>query len=191
MLADVSPMQARSAAVPPLKTSGKMRLKTLAALDGRTVAARRAAALVAVFSAELGELTPAQQIAVQNAAALTAISEDAAMRRLSGDPGITLDDLVRATSAARRAVRDLGLDRKREPAPGETFAEIAARAQAEADKRRARELAEDEAEPSLATPVQAPSPDAILGDTGGGENAFDPATAPSGAAEDEDEKAAG
>ena len=29
---------------------------------------------------------------------------------------MTLDDIVRATSAARRAVRDLGLDRKREPA---------------------------------------------------------------------------
>jgi hypothetical protein len=95
----------------------KLRLRTLGHLDGRTTAARRAGALVATFEAELGgELTGAQRLAVHNAAALTAIAEDAQARRLAGDTSITLDDLVRATSAARRAVRDLGLDRKREPA---------------------------------------------------------------------------
>jgi hypothetical protein len=114
---DPAPMQARSAAALPLKAGGKTRLKTLAALDGRTVAARRAAALAETFAAEFGAgLTPAQRIRVETAAALTAIAEDAQTRRLAGDPMITLDDLVRAVSAARRAVRDLGLDRRRVPA---------------------------------------------------------------------------
>jgi hypothetical protein len=114
-------MHAGSPAVPLRKANGKgsggkVRLKTLGDLDGRTHAARRAAALAEMFSAELGQLTPAQQIAVQNAAALAAIAEDAQARRLAGDPTISLDDLVRAVSAARRAVRDLGLDRRRVPA---------------------------------------------------------------------------
>jgi hypothetical protein len=104
------------------------------------------------------------------------------------------DSAVRLANASARLLAGLRNTkrRKHETAPGETFAEIAARAQKEADQRRARELAEDEAEPSLATPVQAPSPDAILGDTGGPENAFNSAaTMPAKAAEDEDEKAAG
>ncbi len=115
-----------------------MRLKTLRALDGRTVAARRAAALAETFAAELGELTPAQRIRVETAAALTAIAEDAQTRRLGGDTSITLDDLVRATSAARRAVRDLGLDRKREPA-GLTLGDLL-RADLEEQRKEAARL---------------------------------------------------
>lgn len=108
-----------------------MRLLTLTALDGRTVAARRAAALTETFAAEFGaELTPAQRIRVETAAALSAIAEDAQTRRLAGDASITLDDLVRAVSAARRAVRDLGLDRKRPPS-GPTLSEYLASRRAE------------------------------------------------------------
>lgn len=145
--ADTSPIRAGSTTGPAPK-AGKTRLKTIAALDGRTVAARRAAALAATFAAELGgELSDVQRMAVQNAAALTAIAEDAQTRRLAGERNVSLDDVVRAASAARRAVRDLGLDAKRAaPATGPTFAEIAAQAQADADERRAQELADaDEA----------------------------------------------
>src|SRR5260221_2595517 len=93
----------------------KTRLRTVAELDGRTTAARRAGTLVATFEAALGgELTAALRLAVHNAAALSAIAEDAQAKRLAGDTSITLDDLVRATSAARRAVRDLGIGRQRE-----------------------------------------------------------------------------
>jgi hypothetical protein len=116
------------------KPAGKVRLKTLRALDGRTVAARRAAALAEMFAVELGgQLTEAQLVAVQNAAALQAIAEDCQMRRLAGDTDVSLDDLVRAVSAARRAARDLGIinHKAREPAAGLTLEKYLA------EKRRA------------------------------------------------------
>jgi hypothetical protein len=55
------------------------------------------------------------RVRVETAAALSAILEDAQARRLAGDTSVTLNDIVRAISAARRAVRDLGIDRKRAP----------------------------------------------------------------------------
>src|SRR4030088_1139777 len=95
----------------------KLRLRTVAQLDGRTVSAKRARTLAAIFEATLGgALTGAQRLAIGNAAARTAIAEDASARRLQGDTSVNLDDLVRLVSAARRAVRDLGLDRGRQPA---------------------------------------------------------------------------
>jgi hypothetical protein len=88
--------------------AGKRTLKTLTSLDQRTTAARRAAALVATFAGELGgQLTDVQRVAVQNAAALVAIAEDAQTRRLAGDNSVSLDEVVRASSAARRAINDL------------------------------------------------------------------------------------
>ena len=117
MHADVAQIAVVSDADAQPKTIGKTRLKTLRSLYQRTTAARRAAALAETFATELGELTPAQRVRVETAAMLSAIAEDAQTRRLAGDDGISLDDIVRATSAARRAVRYLGLDRKRAPAP--------------------------------------------------------------------------
>ncbi len=111
------------------KAKTRTRLKTLGHLDRRTMAARRAAALAETFAAELGgQLSDVQRVAVQNAAVMVAISEDAQTRRLAGEPGITLDDIVRATSAARRAVKDLGI-KAGKPAPAVSLAEhLAARA---------------------------------------------------------------
>ena len=54
-------------------------------------------------------------MAVDTAAALVAISEDAQARRLAGDDGVSVDDAIRAASAARRAVRDLGIGKARKP----------------------------------------------------------------------------
>lgn len=88
------------------------------------------------------------------------------------------DLAVRLSNAAARLLASLRSAKRREPI-GETFAEIATRAQADADRRRALELAEDEVDPGHA-------PGAILGDAGGPENAFDPATMPAEAAEDAD-----
>src|SRR5262245_43679823 len=100
----------------PRRLAGKRRLVTLDHLDHRTRASRRARALAATFRRALGgDLTDPQKLAVQSAAALMAISEDAQARRLAGDPAVTLDDLERTARMARAAVRDLGLDRKREP----------------------------------------------------------------------------
>jgi hypothetical protein len=94
----------------------KTRLRTVGEIDGRSVSGKRARALAAMFEATLGgKLTDAQKLAISTASALTAIAEDASARRLQGDSTVNLDDLVRLVSAARRAVRDLGLDQRREP----------------------------------------------------------------------------
>jgi hypothetical protein len=135
MHADASQLRARSAAAPPPKAAGKARLKTLAALDGRTTAAKRAAALAATFTSELGgKLTPAQTVRVEAAAALSAIAQDCQTRRLAGDTSVTLDDLVRATSAARRAVRDLNLPEASPTSAPTTLASyLASRAEADGE----------------------------------------------------------
>jgi hypothetical protein len=88
----------------------KRRLQTIAALDQRTHAARRIAALVGMWSAQLGgKLTTAQRVAVERAAGLVALAEDARVRRLSGDLSISLQDAVRLENVASRAVAALGL----------------------------------------------------------------------------------
>jgi hypothetical protein len=86
-------------------------------LDKRSRAGRRAAQLMQQFEAALGgNLTDGQRLAVSRAAVMTAIAEDARMRKLNGATDVTLDDLVRLDRVAALAVRDLGLDRrKREP----------------------------------------------------------------------------
>jgi hypothetical protein len=98
-----------SAGSPPL-VRGKARLRTIESLDGRTVAARRAKELAAGFEAELGgTITATQRFAIERAAALVALSEDAKARRLAGDPTISLDAVVRIDGAAARSVRALGI----------------------------------------------------------------------------------
>jgi Tripartite tricarboxylate transporter family receptor len=94
----------------------KMRPLTLGHLDRRTRASRRARELAAFFTAELGgELAAGQRLAVERAAVLVTISQDAEARRLRGD-AVPLDDIVRTARLARMAVRDLGLDlRPRQP----------------------------------------------------------------------------
>jgi hypothetical protein len=65
---------------------------------------------VAAFTAEMGgALTPGQRLAVDRAAQLVALAEDARARRLGGDMAITLEDVVRTDNAAARAVRQLGI----------------------------------------------------------------------------------
>lgn len=94
----------------PPPARGKQRLCTLESLDGRTVAARRARELATCFETELGgNVTASQRIAVERAAALVAIAEDARARRLAGEPDVSLEDLVRIDNAAARAVKALGI----------------------------------------------------------------------------------
>jgi hypothetical protein len=98
-------------------------------LDGRTTAAKRARGLAEAFKAELGgTITASVRMAIERAAQLVALSEDARVRRLAGDPNITLDDLVRIDNAAVRAVRALGIKPRAEPKRGlrEYVAELAA-----------------------------------------------------------------
>src|SRR5262249_4284809 len=115
---------------PPLapETRLKVRILTLGHLDRRTRASRRAAALAEAFAAEIGgQLTDSLRIRIESAAALSVIAEDVQTRRLAGDSSVSLDDLVRAVSAARRALRDIGIrpNAKREQL-GPTLAEYIA-----------------------------------------------------------------
>jgi hypothetical protein len=106
-------MHADAVAIPPISSTDpepKARLLTLGHLDRRTRASRRAAALAEGFAAEIGgQITDSLRIRIETAAALSVIAEDAQTRRLAGDSSISLDDLVRAVSAARRALRDIGI----------------------------------------------------------------------------------
>jgi hypothetical protein len=108
-------------------------------LDGRTRLARRAKQLVQAFSGELaGDLSPAKAMQIRRAAELAAIAEHARTRRMAGDATISLDDIVRLDSAARRAVRDLDL-----PAPGarpaESLEAYLARTAQDSDEARGNE----------------------------------------------------
>ena len=125
------------AAVIAVASPPKSRLLTLSHLDRRTRASRRAALLARAFAAEIGgQITDSLRIRIETAAALSVIAEDAQTRRLGGDSSVSLDDLVRAVSAARRALRDIGIrpHAKREQL-GPTLADYIA------SKRRSSETA--------------------------------------------------
>jgi hypothetical protein len=112
---------------PTYRPTGKARLLTLDAMDGRTIAARRARELARGFEAELGgSLSVSRRLAVERAAALVAIAEDAQAKRLSGTTEVSLGDLIRVTNAAERAVRQLGI---KAPAPAPPPPSLAAWAQ--------------------------------------------------------------
>jgi hypothetical protein len=115
----------------PRHMRSKTRLCTIQALDGRTLAAKRARELADGFEAELGgSVTPTMRLAIERAAALVALSEDAKARRLAGDTGVSLEDIVRTDNAAARAVKALGKPAAAIPAPP-TPAEYLARRAAE------------------------------------------------------------
>jgi hypothetical protein len=98
----------------PKTIRGKTVLVTLDHLDGRTMASKRAHDLAAAYEAALGSsITETQRQAARTAGMLVAMAEDTTARRLAGDGGVTVNDVVRAQGAADRAVKRLGLDRKR------------------------------------------------------------------------------
>jgi len=100
---EIAPRRAR-------KYEPKRRVEMLAGLDQRSRAYKRIAALVSTWSAALGSsLTPGQKIALERAAGLVVIAEDARLRRLSGDLSISLNDIARLDNAANRAINALGL----------------------------------------------------------------------------------
>lgn len=88
------------------------RYRKLSDVDGRTRAGRRAKELAQSFEAALGgadSLTDGQRLAIARASVMTAIAEDARLRRLNGEP-TNLDDLVRLDRVAAQAVRALGIN---------------------------------------------------------------------------------
>jgi hypothetical protein len=100
---DMRPLSARA-------RRGKTRLRTLDRLDGRTVAAKRARQLIALWAHALGHApSPVEAMAITHAAACVAICEDAQTRRLAGDTSITPEQITKLSNIATRAVNALNL----------------------------------------------------------------------------------
>ena len=116
------------------------RARNAAHLDGRVRMARRLKAVLAELTAQYGDERPL----LQRCAELRVLAEQARARFLRGEPGATVDETVKLENLLTRALRDLQVRTKRQPAPVESFADIARRAQAAAEKRRALELAADD-----------------------------------------------
>jgi hypothetical protein len=84
------------------------------AIDKRYVVGRRYKQLVAIFRERLGlDDNPDLLLlaAIERAAQLQALAEQAAARALRGDVSIAYDDVVRLSRLAEHAVRKLHLDR--------------------------------------------------------------------------------
>lgn len=108
-------MSALNATAMQTDTPGdKVRLLTLADLDGRTAAAKRARGLVEAVAADLGgelHLTAAQRELVTRAAVLGAVLQDSEVRMLAGED-VDLSGYLQAINVQRRVLTSLGLERK-------------------------------------------------------------------------------
>src|SRR5262249_15252903 len=83
----------------------RLKLHTIRHLDGRSIAARRAKAVVRELTQALGgTVSPMQLQAIECAAMHVVIAEDFAARRLAGEP-VSLDETLRAEGVARRSVQ--------------------------------------------------------------------------------------
>jgi hypothetical protein len=87
--------------------------------DKRGGAGRRAHALTKHFRQRLGPIAedPVTAGAIERAAQLQALAEEACARALRADPKVTLDDVVRLNRLAEHAVRALRLDRRNTQQP--------------------------------------------------------------------------
>jgi hypothetical protein len=89
-------------------------------IDKRFAIGRRFKELALTFRARLGleaDSDPLLLTAIERAATLQVLAEDAAARALRADPKVTLDDVVRLNRLAEIAVRRLRLDRNNATRP--------------------------------------------------------------------------
>jgi hypothetical protein len=107
-------------------------MRRIARVDGRIRAARRVKALVAAYTAACsGAASDATTAAkILKAAELVALAETMRAAALRGDKGADALALVRLEGIARRAVADLGIE-KREPARGDALERYLAAKQGE------------------------------------------------------------
>jgi len=94
--------------------NGKVQLKSLADLDGRTNAARRVQTLVANIEQDLGgrdRLSTAQSQLAQRAALLSAVLEHQEAEWVSNGE-IDLEDYTRALNSMARVLQILGVERR-------------------------------------------------------------------------------
>jgi hypothetical protein len=95
------------------KLRKKARLRTLADLDHRTLAAKRASALVAAFETDLGgadRISTAQRELCRRAAILGALIEDAEVAWIKRER-FALADYLGAVNSQRRVLQTIGLQR--------------------------------------------------------------------------------
>jgi hypothetical protein len=97
------------------RTASRHNRRAPVRIDKRLVIGRRIKELTATFRARLGldeaDPDPVLLAAIDKAARLTALAEDASARALRADPAISLDDVVRLSRWADLCVRRLHLDR--------------------------------------------------------------------------------
>lgn len=124
--------------------------RLLDGVDGRGAVARRFRDLIAdLVREEFGgceKLSIGELGLLRQAAALILQAEQLQAALVRGE-AVDGDELVRVSSESRRVLAAIRRTNKRVPhePPAESFADLAARAQARANLRRARELADDEA----------------------------------------------
>jgi hypothetical protein len=98
--------------IPSGADAGKAKLLTLGDLDGRTIAAKRAKALVSELETDLGgDLSAAQRTLVHRAAAATALVEHMEALWLAGH-GIDVPAATTLTNTLSRILGQLGLERR-------------------------------------------------------------------------------
>lgn len=92
--------------------NGKVKLRTLNDIDGRTAAYRRFVELVAAYTSDLGsDLTTAESAIVQRVVSLQVWLEDAeASYAKAGD--LDIATYTTASNALRRLLQDIGLQRR-------------------------------------------------------------------------------
>lgn len=120
MEADPASMRRRYARLTPRTRAGKIALRSLDDLDGRTSSARRAKELIANIASDLGgaeQLSAAAQQLAQRAAILGAMLEDLETRWATGEQ-IPLEEFLAATNTQRRVLVTLGLDRRTQVVDG-------------------------------------------------------------------------
>jgi hypothetical protein len=112
--AETSPV---ASLTPPKKK--RNHAKARVRIDRRNVLGKRIAELRAIFTARAGldpaDPDPVLAAAVEAAARLTGLAEDATAKAARHDPSINLDDLVRLQRVADLAVKRLRLDAHRKP----------------------------------------------------------------------------
>lgn len=110
---DAAQMNAEIASEASEKGGGKLRLLTLADLDGRTRARKQADDAYAAMCSDLGgedHLSTSRRLLAQHAAVMHAMAEDQAARFLKGEP-VDVGGYATLTNSLRRLLETVGLNR--------------------------------------------------------------------------------
>ena len=116
-----------------VKSGGKLQLKTLATLDGRTLAARHAEQKMRAMERDLAggaELSTAAKELVQHACVLSAMIESDETAWMAGKP-VDVSVLLAAINAQRRVLSTLGLERRARSVNAKSLDDILAEMNAE------------------------------------------------------------